>query len=267
MHPIFFTSLRQTTHFPNLIGPITMATSSNTNATVLPQARDEDEFWDMCVDEPVCDCGNDVGGHELGSVGCTNDHECAICQEMCRPGGHCAFQFKRCGHIFGLDCIEQLVNGNTASRNRCPLCRDELFVISAEELEEAELGRLADEEEDARMEDYYNRLGTERIDHVDVAIRTGRWTARGIGAQPGGDREISIVSDVDYEQGGGSQNVHGGGTARRHRTLRDIVREIGGRARSVRRNNDEENMELEYIDALNIIQHLHQELEEALGFD
>lgn len=93
-----------------------------------------------------------------------DDDECPICKGIYAEvnGLHIAnespVELRGCKHVLGRACLERIVNGNAVSRNRCPMCRDELFILTAEEQHEAFLRRMAEEEdeEDPDLEDDFS---------------------------------------------------------------------------------------------------------------
>lgn len=81
------------------------------------------------------------------------DGECSICKECYQVWPHFAVRIKSCRHVFGRACLIRHVASNVATRNRCPLCRTELFVLSAAEVLSDRISRRAEEWEDNHDDD------------------------------------------------------------------------------------------------------------------
>lgn len=81
------------------------------------------------------------------------DGECSICKECYQVWPHFAVRIKSCRHVFGRGCLLRHVASNAAMRDRCPLCRTELFVLSAAEVLSDRISRRAGEREDDNDDD------------------------------------------------------------------------------------------------------------------
>lgn len=121
---------------------------ANINSDQVPPASNKDEFLSTRVRVALVE----------------DDDECPICKGVYAEANESGVphespvELQGCKHVLGRARLERIINGNAESRNRCPLCRDVLFVLTEEERREAFHQRLAeeDDEEDTNEEDEFD---------------------------------------------------------------------------------------------------------------
>jgi hypothetical protein len=92
---------------------------------------------------------------------------CSICLDP-YDTDHVAVELPGCSHIFGAECITNLVESNAPSNDRCPLCRKELY--KPEDIndvsESSEFGESSTDEE-GEWEDHQNDYADLTTMHQD----------------------------------------------------------------------------------------------------